>query len=124
MKISFLLVVAVHRRTLFSLFNVMLPVVAVATLAFLIFFVDVRNIYIRLELVFSLFLALAAIQFVVAGYQTSRNDTNSHGQTAINNTVFCLMALAFESILAYHIAVFPNSKAMWEVRWTRGNLKC
>lgn len=138
---------AVHRRTLYSLCNMFLPIFSVAVLAFLIIFINPREIRVRLELIFALFLALAgksniirviatchgyaqpshdasppeidlaryncttchaAIQLVVGQNQTSRNDYWSNLQAGVNLTVMYLMGVAFVSILANAIVMFPE----------------
>ena len=60
-----LLVFGVHRRIVSSLYNLMLPIFCISLLAFMIYFIEIKEVYRRLELTFALFLALAGNYMVI-----------------------------------------------------------
>ncbi|PSC74223.1 senescence-specific cysteine protease SAG39-like isoform A [Micractinium conductrix] len=90
-----------------SLINNVLPVILVFFLALLIFACEESELATRLEIVVTLFLALTAVQFVVAGALPTSSYVVPTQQLVLTTYVF-LFLLAIESIVVYHIVTRPH----------------
>lgn len=109
------MVITVTRFWQWNLVTGVLPVVICLVLGLLVFFMDASDLAGRLSVVVTLFLALTAIQFVLAG-ETPQSSYVQPLQQVILITYLCFALTAIESIMVYNLV---NWKRFTEERKKR-----
>ncbi|PRW57855.1 ligand-gated ion channel isoform A [Chlorella sorokiniana] len=93
------------------------PVLAVAMMALLVFWIPEEELTARVELCAALFLTLIAIQFVVSDRAVSRNDYFTPPQIMVIMTGGFILFIAFESVVCYYILKWNTLKQRRRVLW-------
>ncbi|KAL4451548.1 hypothetical protein ABPG75_007210 [Micractinium tetrahymenae] len=82
--------------------NTVLPVLLLGLLSFLVFFMERKELATRLGVIVTLFLAMAAIQFVIQEHQPASSYILPTQQLVVATYVL-LVLVEIESILVYHV---------------------
>jgi hypothetical protein len=105
----------VSRLSLYFALQSILPVALCTLLSLTCFFLGASRVATRLELTFSLFLALAAIQFVI-GEGLPKTSAVLPSQVLVLFSYSFLFAVAAESLVVYHVERFPDLRVEWRRR--------
>lgn len=98
----------------YHMLNTVLPVLLLGLLSFVVFFLERSDLASRLGIVVTLFLAMAAVQFVIAENQPASSYVLPTQQAAI--ATYCLLSLiAAESICVYRIETWQEAAAKKQV---------
>ena len=107
--------VFISRLSLYFALQSILPVALCTLLSLMCFFLGASRVSTRLELTFSLFLTLAAINFVI-GEGLPKTSSVLPSQVLILFSYSFLFAVAAESLVVYHVEIFPELRAEWRER--------
>ncbi|GAB4820950.1 hypothetical protein N2152v2_007996 [Parachlorella kessleri] len=99
--------IKVSRFSSYHVLNTILPVALLGMISFVVFFLHRRDLAARLGVIVTLFLALAAVQFVISSDQPSSSYVLPTQQQVV--ATYCLLALmAVEAIVVYHIETWKE----------------
>ena len=105
----------ISRLSLYFALQSILPVALCTLLSLTCFFLGASRVSTRLELTFSLFLTLAAIQFVI-GEELPKTSAVLPSQVLVLFSYSFLFAVAAESLVVYHVEIFPELRGEWRRR--------
>ena len=100
----------ISRLSLYFALQSILPVALCTLMSLTCFFLGASRVSTRLELTFSLFLTLAAIQFVI-GEELPKTSAVLPAQVLVLFSYSFLFAVAAESLVVYHVEIFPELRA-------------
>lgn len=105
----------ISRLSLYFALQSILPVALCTLLSLVCFWLGASRVCTPLELTFSLFLTLAALSFVIVE-ELPRTSAVLPSQTLVLVGYSFLFVVAAESLVVYHVEIFPELRAEWRRR--------